>query len=76
MFKNKQEVKAFIESQVKCRPLVWMFHRRQINNGKINKLFGRTLRTVYNDTVTSFQNLLIKNKSFTIHHQNIQLLAN
>ena len=30
---------------------------------------------VYNDTVTSFENLLIKDKSFTIHHQNIQLLA-
>ena len=33
------------------------------------------LRRVYNDTVTSFENLLIKNNSFTIHHQNIQSLA-
>ena len=30
---------------------------------------------VCNDTVRSFENLLIKDKSFTIHHQNIQLLA-
>ena len=75
MFKNKQEVKAFIESQVKYCPLVWKFHRRQINNDKINKLFKRSLRIVYNETVTSFQNLLIQDKSFTIHHQNIELLA-
>ena len=66
--------KVFIESQFKYCPLVWMFHGRQIN-GKINKLHERALRIVYNDTVTSFENLLIKDKSFTIHRQNIQLLA-
>ena len=47
--------KAFIESQFKYCPLVWMFHGRQIN-GKINKLNERALRIVYNDTVTSFEN--------------------
>ena len=51
-----------------------MFHWRQIND-KTNKLHERALRIVYNDTVTSLENLLIKDKSFTIHHQNIQLLA-
>ena len=48
-----------------------MFHARQIND-KINRLHERI---VYKDTVTSFENLLIKDKSFTIHHQNIQSLA-
>ena len=51
-----------------------MFHGSQIND-KINKLHEKALRIVYNDTVTSFENLLIKDKSFTIHHKNIQLLA-
>ena len=51
-----------------------MFHGMQIND-KINKLHERAPRIIYNDTVTSFENLLIKDKSFTIHHQNIQLLA-
>ena len=37
----------------------------------INKLYARALRIVYNDTVTSFEDLLIKDKSFTIHYQNI-----
>ena len=63
--------KAFIESQFKYCPLVWMFHGRQIND-KINKLHERALRIVYNDTITSFEELLVKDKTFTIHHPNIQ----
>ena len=51
-----------------------MFNGTQIND-KINKLHERALRIVYNDIVTSFEDLLIKDKSFTIHFQNIQLLA-
>ena len=44
-----------------------MFHGSQIND-KINKLRERALRILYNDTVTSFENLLIKDKSSAIHH--------
>ena len=51
-----------------------MFHGRQIND-KINKLHERTLRIVYNDTITSFEELLVKDKTFTIDLQNIQSLA-
>ena len=51
-----------------------MFHIRQIID-KINKLHYRALRIVYNNTVTSFENLLIKDKLSTIHYQNIQSLA-
>ena len=50
-----------------------MFHGKQIND-KTNKLSERALRTVYNDTVTSFENFLTKDKSFMIHHQNIRSL--
>ena len=51
-----------------------MFHRRQINN-KINKLYERAVRIVYNDTIISFEELLVKDKIFTINHQNIKSLA-
>ena len=51
-----------------------MFHGRQIND-MINKLPERALRTVHSDTVSSFENLLIKDKYFIIHHENIQSLA-
>ena len=30
---------------------------------------------MYNDTIMSFEELLVKDKTFTIHHQNIQSLA-
>ena len=51
-----------------------MFHGKQIND-KINKVHERVLRIVYNDAVTSFEEWLVKDKTFTIHNQNIQSLA-
>ena len=33
------------------------------------------LRIEYNDTITSFEEMLVKDKTFTIHHQDIQSLA-
>ena len=37
----------------------------------INKLRKRALGIVHNDTFTLFEELLVKDKTFTIHHQNI-----
>ena len=51
-----------------------MFHSRTLNN-RINKLHERTLRIVYQDSVSSFETLLDKDNSFTIHERNIQNLA-
>ena len=50
-----------------------MFCSRPCNN-KINKLHERALRLVYDDYESSFDILLNKNKSFSIHHQNNQKL--
>ena len=50
-----------------------MFHERQINY-KINKIHERALRIVYNDTFMSFEELLVKDTTFTIDHQNIKSL--
>ena len=44
-----------------------MVHGRQIND-KTNKLRKRTPRIVYNDTIMSFEELLVKDKTFTVHH--------
>ena len=51
-----------------------MFHSRELNN-RINRLHKRALRLIYNDFTTSFEQLLDKDNSFTIHQQNIQSLA-
>ena len=76
MCTNKKRVlkKAFIESQFGYCTLIWMFHSRGVNN-KINHLNERSLRIVYKDNISSFEDLLKRNKSFTIHQRNIQSLA-
>ena len=73
---NKRPIlfKDFIEWQFQYCPFVWMIHGRQIT-GKIYRLHASSLRIVYNYTTTSFEELLVKDKTFTIHHQNIQSLA-
>ena len=67
-------MKAFVSSQFAYCPLIWMFHSRQINH-KINKLHERALRIVYNDHFSSFEELLSKDKSVTVHQRNLQILA-
>ena len=72
--KRRTLMKAFIESQFNYCPLIWMFHSRTMNN-KINRIHERALRLVYSDHVSSFDELLKKDRSFSIHHRNIQSLA-
>ena len=67
-------MKAFVISQFSYGPLVWMRHSRTLNN-KINKLHERTLRLVYDDRQSTFEELLDIDKSVTIHHRNLQVLA-
>ena len=67
-------MKAFIESQFANVPLTWMLHDRRENH-KMNSLHERALRIVYKDDISSFDELLTKDKSFRIHHRNIQSLA-
>ena len=64
---------SFIEAQFKYCPVTWMFCSQSCNN-KINKLQERALSLVYDDYESSFDVLFNKNKSFSIHHQNIQRL--
>ena len=65
---------AFLSSQFAYCPLVWMFPNRRYNN-KLNRLHERMLRIVYKDYKSSFAELLSKDKSFTVHHKNVQKLA-
>ena len=67
-------MKTFIESQFGYCPLVWMFYSRTLNN-RINRIHERALRLVYNDYGNTFQTLLCRDKSFTVHEKNIHTLA-
>ena len=66
--------KVFIESQFNNCPLIWMLHSRTMNN-KINHLHERSLRIVYSDKSSMFEELFQRDKTFSIHHKNIQSLA-
>ena len=72
--RKRSIMKAFIESQFSYSPLVWMFCGRSSNN-RINKLHERGLRVVYDDEYSSFEELLKKDNSVSIHHRNIHTLA-
>ena len=66
-------MKAFVMSQFSYCRLVWMCHSRILNN-KINKLHERALR-LYDGRQSTLQELRNINKSVSIHHINLQVLA-
>ena len=77
-FLNEQKrqilMKSFILSQFNYWPIVWMYCQRKSNN-LINRIHERALRIAYNDYVSDFDTLLIKDDSVTIHQRNIHTLT-
>ena len=67
-------IKVFIEPQFAYCPLVWMYCASSWNNC-INHLHEQALRIIYNDDSSTFEDLLIKSNSISVHHTNIRLLA-
>ena len=63
-----------MESQFGYCPITGMFYSRTANS-KINHIHERYLRIMYKDNISSFEELLKKDKSFGMHHRNIQSLA-
>ena len=51
-----------------------MFHNRSLNH-KINRLHERCLRVIYNDSHSSYDELLNLDNSVSIYHWNLQILA-
>ena len=51
-----------------------MFHSREVNQ-RINRLHGRAPRLVYNDYCSTFEHLLEKDDSCTVHHSNLHFLS-
>ena len=72
--KRKILMNAFFNAQFNYCPLIWMLHSRQ-NNNKIKHLHERCLRLIHNDKLSSYEELLEKDGSVSIHHKNIQSLA-
>ena len=74
-FRQKKKIMdAFIISQFGYCPLIWMCHNRKAHK-QINKIHERSLRIVYSENTSSFQELLEKSGSVSIHDRNLQQLA-
>ena len=71
--KRRTLLKVFLETQFKYCPIVWMFHSRHTNK-KVNRLHERSLKSIYNDDVSTFDQRFALNKSFCTHYQNIKRL--
>ena len=70
---RKLIMNSFITSHFSYCPLIWMLHSRKLNTC-INKIHERSLRLVYKDYTSSFNELLKASGSSTIHQRNIQIL--
>ena len=55
---------VFITSQLSHGPVVWMFHKRKLDN-HINRIHERTLRIVYQDIIQLSKNFMQK----TLHYR-------
>ena len=71
--KTRLLVHAFFYSQFNYSQLVWICHNRT-NNNKINRLYERCLRLIYNGKRSSFENLLEKGGSVSIRYRNLRTL--
>ena len=65
---------ALFKSQFSYSPLTCMMHSRKLNN-KISRLHERCLRVTYDDGLSSFEELLERDNSVSVHNRNIQFLA-
>ena len=68
--KRRTIIKSFVTSQFSYCPLIGMFHSRRLNN-KVNSIHERALRITYQDNTSTFQELLNKDNSVSIHHRNL-----
>ena len=71
---RRKIMKAFISSHFGYCLLVWMFHSRKLNN-RINRIHERALRVVYDDNISTVDDLLKKDGSVSIHMRNIQAIT-
>ena len=72
--KKKVLINSFFNSQFNYCPLVWMCHSRRYNR-KIDDLHQTHLRLIHSEKKSSYEELLGKFGSASIHHRNIQAVA-
>ena len=72
--KKRILMNAFFDSQVNYCPLIRMCRSRKFCH-EINRLHGKCLRIIYNDKTSSYEDLLSKDGSVSMHHKNLRKLV-
>ena len=72
--KRRILMNSFFNSQFNYYPVIWAFHSGALNN-KINRLLDRCVCISYKDQTSTFNDLLEKDSSVSIHYRDIQALA-
>ena len=73
MEQTKYLSEAYIMSAFKYCSLIWMFYNKTSNN-QINKIHKRTLRLVFEIEDANFEDLLLKDNSWSVYENNIHTL--
>ena len=72
--KRRILMNVFFKAQFNYCPFASMFHLCSLNN-KIDRLLKRRLRIHYNDKRSSFEELSVRDHSFSVHRNNIHTVA-
>ena len=71
-YMNVKQKRTLMKSSFECQfgycQLVWMFYSRGVNN-KINHLHEPALRIIHKDNISTFEELLEKDGSYSKHHK-------
>ena len=71
--KKKLLMNSFFTAQFNYCPPIWIFHSRS-NNNNLTHLHERRLRLNYSDKSSSYEELLERDGSVSIHHKNVQAI--
>ena len=72
--KRKILLNVFLKFHFSYCTLIWIFHSRTLTT-KINQLPEKALRIIYSNFKAKFDELLEKDRSFSIYYRNIRILA-
>ena len=65
---------SFVNTQFRYAPLIWMFTSKN-SMLKANKIHWRTLRVLYDDYKSTYEELLASHKDISIHQKHLKHLA-
>jgi hypothetical protein len=68
-------MRGCIDSIFNSYPLVWAFHGSRKLNARINRIQERGLRIAYKDNESSFDELLAKDGSVTVHQRHLRAIV-